>query len=79
MASRSGVGKVRHPETRALLLQDQIQRQKLEMEKCSPEDNVSDVGTKALNEKRHSYLVKKLGMRNLSESKQEAKVAATGH
>ena len=49
------------------------------MEKCTTEENIGDLGTKALDEKRHNYLVKKLGMANLEDYRDESRVASIGH
>jgi hypothetical protein len=79
MASRSGVGRVRHLETRALWLQEQLQKEKFVMEKCGTIDNLSDIGTKALDEKRHHYLVKMIGMADLDTYHSEGRVASIQH
>ncbi len=51
-SSRSCVGKVRRLEMRAFWLQQQTKLQKLEIEKRATDENISDVGAKALDEKR---------------------------
>ena len=46
IASRRGLGKVRHIELSELWLQDQVARNKIEISKISGEDNFSDSLTK---------------------------------
>ena len=67
MASRRGVGRVRHLETRALWLQDMVNEKRIVLEKCSTEDNVADIGTKALEADRHLKLTKLLNMYSIDD------------
>ena len=48
MASRSGVGRVRHMEVRFLWLQDVVMRKRLELKKICGKKNPADVLTKPL-------------------------------
>ncbi len=53
--------------------------QKFAMEKCGIIDNLSDIGTKALDEKRHHFLLKLIGMADLETFHGDARVASIGH
>ena len=70
MASRLGVGRVRHIETRVSWLQEVIAKSLLLSEKCDSDDNLADMGTKALMAERHEHLTKLLGMKNLSDEEE---------
>ena len=63
LATRSGVGKVRHIETKWLWVQDAIRQKKIGLSKCRGVDNVSDIGTKPLEPKRLTELRVKLPLR----------------
>ena len=69
MASRKGVGRVRHLETRALWLQDVIDSERISIKKVPGEENLGDIGTKNLEYERHAYLTDAIGMHNMKESK----------
>ena len=66
MASRRGVGRVRHLETRALWLQEIVEGQRLTIVKIPGADNISDIGTKALECERHNFLMKQMGMQKMN-------------
>ncbi len=76
MNRRSGIGKVRHLETRVLWLQELIKLQKLEIAKRTTDESISGLGTEALDERWHNTLVKMSGVRNLNEDEGEATVVA---
>ncbi len=77
MASRKGVGRVRHLETRALWLQDVIDAERISMKKFLGEENLGDIGTKNLEYERHAYLTEAVGMHNVKESKVQ-RIGASG-
>lgn len=58
ISSRVGVGKTRHVETRCL-------------RKCRGTENVADMGTKALEPKRHKALLSELHMRSPTARQQD--------
>ena len=49
VASRRGVGKIRHLHTPLLWLQGRVQRKELKVWKIDGKTNEADIGTKALN------------------------------
>ena len=51
MATRAGVGKVRHIETKWLWVQDATREKKIALNKCRDAENVADLGTKAVEPK----------------------------
>jgi hypothetical protein len=63
MSSRTGVGKVRHIQTRWLWVQDAVRDKLIKLEKIRGEDNLADLGTKALDATRHQLLVSRLPLR----------------
>ena len=60
ISSRSGVGKTRHIATRWLWVQDAVREKQIILKKIPGETNVADLGTKALEPKRHQELMKLL-------------------
>ena len=62
MASRSGVGRVRHMEVRFLWPQDVVKRKRLELKKICGKKNPADVMTKPLS---HSVVRDLLGVSRL--------------
>ena len=68
MASRKGVGRVRHLETRAFWLQDVIDSERVGVKKIPGETNLGDIGTKNLEYERHAYLTKAIGTYDMKES-----------
>ena len=58
IASRRGLGKVRHIELAELWLQDQVARGKIKIEKIRGEDNFSDSLTKHSNPERISQTLR---------------------
>ena len=60
ISSRSGVGKTRHIATRWLWVQDAVRNKEIVLKKIPGESNVADMGTKALEPKKHQELMKQL-------------------
>ncbi|CAK0841766.1 unnamed protein product [Prorocentrum cordatum] len=60
ISSRSGVGKTRHIATRWLWVQDAVREKQIILKKVPGETNIADLGTKALEPKRHQELMKLL-------------------
>ncbi|CAK0835832.1 unnamed protein product [Prorocentrum cordatum] len=60
ISSRSGVGKTRHIATRWLWVQDAVWEKQVILKKIPGETNIADLGTKALEPKRHQELMKLL-------------------
>ena len=79
MASRRGVGRVRHLETRALWLQEIVEAQRLKIVKIAGVDNISDIGTKALDFERHNYLMKQMGMQKMNDETKVNMIANLRH
>ena len=63
LASRSGVGRLRHIEIRCLAIQEWSQRKRLMLKKIPTATNVSDIGTKFLTAARTAELADMLGIR----------------
>jgi len=63
LASRSGMGRLKHVELRMLALQEWIKEKRLTLAKVSSEENLADIGTKFLAPARISKLVSALGVR----------------
>ena len=63
IATRRGVGKVKHLETRTLWVQDQVERGRLRVRKIDGEHNQADVLTKYLSGGRLSRLLENLPVR----------------
>ena len=63
ISARSGVGKVRHIQTRWLWIQDAVREKTILVKKCKGELNVADLGTKPLEPKRHQELLSMLPLR----------------
>ena len=63
LASRRGLGKIRHVETRFLWLQERIARKHLNLRAVKGTDNVADLLTKALSEAKIRQYCEALGMR----------------
>ena len=61
--SRSGVGKMRHIQLRWLWVQDAVRDKTIVLKKVKGTDNVSDMGTKALDGPTHQRLLAKLPLR----------------
>ena len=69
VASRQGVGKIRHLETRFLWLQDLIQTGRIQIEKCASLYNKADLLTKQLLPKKLEQAVAAVGLsREASDS-----------
>ena len=68
MASRRGVGGVRHIHTPTLWLQQTVARRKLLLVKIPGDDNTSDIGTKVLTAERMWSLLDMLGLRVVPRS-----------
>ena len=60
ISSRSGVGKTRHIATRWLWVQDAVREKEITQKKIPGDTNVADMGTKALEPKKHQELMKQL-------------------
>jgi hypothetical protein len=60
ISSKSGVGKTRHIATRWLWVQDAVRNKQIRLKKIDGLTNVSDMGTKPLEPKRHQELMKQL-------------------
>ena len=60
ISSKSGVGKTRHIHTRWLWVQDAVRNKQIKLKKIDGATNVSDMGTKPLEPKRHLELMKQL-------------------
>lgn len=60
IASRQGVGKLRHMQCRFLWLQDEVMERRVQLGVEKSEENVADIGTKALEKDKLSYLMKKV-------------------
>jgi hypothetical protein len=63
LASRSGVGRLRHIEIPLLAIQEWTQRKRLMLKKIPTATNVSDIGTKFLTAARTAELADMLGIR----------------
>ena len=63
IATRRGVGKVKHLETRTLWVQDQVERGRLRVRKIDGEHNQADVLTKYLSGGRLSRFLENLPVR----------------
>ena len=57
MSSRTGVDKTRHTQTRWLWIEDAVRDEVIVLCKVPGEHNLADLGTKALDPKRHQYLL----------------------
>lgn len=60
ISSSSGVGKTRHMSTRWVWVQDSISEKQITLKNIKTDTNVSDIGTKSLEPKRHQELIKQL-------------------
>jgi len=60
ISSKAGVGKTRHIELRWLWVQDAVRTKLVKLKKIDGATNVSDMGTKPLEPKRHQELMKQL-------------------
>jgi hypothetical protein len=60
ISSKSGVGKTRHIALRWLWVQDAVRSKQIQLKKVGGLNNVSDIGTKPLEPKRHQELLKQL-------------------
>jgi hypothetical protein len=63
MATRRGVGRVRHLDARLLWVQELVAQGVLKMETRPGEDNEADIGTKHLDLKRMTMLMKRTPLR----------------
>ena len=61
MASRRGLGKVRHISLRYLWVQQRVHNKEIELQKESGDSNLSDLQTKHLAEKRMLLLLRTMG------------------
>jgi hypothetical protein len=66
IASRRGVGKVRHLHVSTLWLQEAVQNRRLRLEKTKGTENVADLGTKYLAATQLESCMKLAGMRILT-------------
>jgi hypothetical protein len=82
LATRMGVGKQRHIQTRWLWLQERVRGGELQVRRVDGEQNVSDLGTKHLDARRRDYLMNlmglKMGRRQTSSMQGVAMVACLG-
>ena len=60
VASRRGVGKIRHLHTPLLWLQGRVRRKELKVWKIDGKTNEADIGTKALNGEALDAIMKRL-------------------
>lgn len=60
IASRQGVGKIRHMQVRFLWLQDEVKERRIKLGTEKSEENVADLGTKALEKDKLRYLMGRL-------------------
>jgi hypothetical protein len=60
ISSKSGVGKTRHIALRWLWVQDAVRTKQIKLKKVDGATNVSDMGTKPLEPKKHLELMKQL-------------------
>ncbi len=66
-AARLGVGKrMKHIDTQALFIQEEVNARRLQLKKCKGEDNPADAGTKPLNEPKPKPLLEMVGVRFVS-------------
>ena len=56
-ANRSGVGRLKHLDTRRLWLQNEVKNRTLELQKVPTQLNISDLNTKRLSRKRRRFLM----------------------
>ena len=63
LATRMGVGKQRHIQTRWLWLQERVRGGELQVRRVDGEQNVSDLGTKHLDARRRDYLMNLMGLK----------------
>ena len=75
LATRLGVGKQRHIQTRYLWLQEKIRGHALAVKRLPGERNVGDLGTKHLDAKRMQYLLGLMGLISVARRSGAAQVA----
>jgi hypothetical protein len=63
LATRMGVGKQRHIQTRYLWLQERVRGGDLQVRRVDGESNVADLGTKHLDGRRRDYLMDLMGLK----------------
>jgi hypothetical protein len=68
IASRQGVGRVRHLDVRLLWLQDKVKSGELAVAKITSEENESDMGTKYLTGERLKFLMNMGSLRPVDEA-----------
>ena len=66
IASRKGLGKVRHIEVNQLWLQEKVNKGDLEIEKIAGEDNLADILTKHVEGSKREWNVKEMGQELVS-------------
>ena len=75
LATRMGVGKQRHIQTRWLWLQERVRGGELQVRRVDGEQNVSDLGTKHLDARRRDYLMNLMGLKMGRRQNSSLKVA----
>ena len=78
VASRRGVGKIRHLHTPLLWLQGRVQRKELKVWKIGGKTNEADIGTKALNGEALDQIMQRLDFVFEEQANKQALQATVG-
>ena len=60
-------------------MQEIVEAQRLKIVKIAGVDNISDIGTKALDFERHNYLMKQMGMQKMNDETKVNMIANLRH
>ena len=68
IVSRTGVGKIRHLDTKYLWIQNAVKKKQIEMRKVCGKVNPADIGTKFLSASEMRPLLEKIGLFFVNEN-----------